>query len=181
MSNDTDVQPSQITSSTLKHYKDGMAEWAEAQLPGKDLIALGPSNSFLVGVRKLCGEQYAVVDLTNGRFKIVSTIREAIEEYFGRVAWAVGALNLEEWENRFFDQKELNQRLTNWHSHVRRSLCENTETWAKEERARRVNIVLGILALLILPISLYGGVDLRLGIALGLIGAVWAWLRVRNK
>jgi hypothetical protein len=71
MSNDADIQPSQIPSTRLKQYKDGMAEWVESQLRGKDLVALGPSNRFLVAVRKLCAEQYAVVDLTDGRFKIV--------------------------------------------------------------------------------------------------------------
>ena len=127
----------------------------------------------------MCADQYAVVDLGNGRFKVVRSAREAIEEYHERIAWTLVALNLEECDNKFFEQKELNRRLAGWHNHVRRSLCENTESWIKEERGRRLSIVLGILALLIFPLNYYG-IDLRLLIALGLIGAVWSWLRVKR-
>jgi hypothetical protein len=176
------IQPTKTEIATIeqyKQYKHGLAKWAESQLHGKDLIALATGNRFLVAIRKLCTDQYAVVDLINSRFKVVSTPREAIEEYFSRIALADVNLDFSEWENKFFDQKELNWRLEDWHSHVRRYLCENTECWTKEERSRRINIVLGILGLLILPLSFWG-VDFRLAIALGLISAGWAWLRVKK-
>jgi hypothetical protein len=180
MNNDSADQPLQISLQTsevmghLRKYKDGMAGWAEPQLEGKDLLALGNGGRFLVAVRKLATDQYAVVDLDHRRFKVLGNVREAIEEYHGRIAW----LGLEEWDNKFFEQKELNVRLAHWHSHVRRYLCEQTDTWIKEERGKRVSIILGILALLILPLSFYG-FDLRLGIALGVIGTAWSWLRIK--
>jgi hypothetical protein len=159
----------------IMEYEEGFAKWASPELETKDLIAVSNGEN-IAAIRKMTPDQYAILDLTIGRYKVVSTVKQAVREYNDRILLS----DCKDWENKFFGQEVLNQILSTWQSHVRRLLCEGTKSWVKEERSRRISIVIAVLGLLVLPLGFYG-VDFRLLAAFALICGLLSWLRVRQN
>jgi hypothetical protein len=164
----------------IRAIRQRNVERAKPLLPTSDLVAIDKLGRWLAAIRRLSEGQFAILALTTGRYSIVSNLDEAIRNFDEQVSWSVLALDqtLDDWEGHYRPLAELNAKLVelNWDQAVRSILCRHTPSWPKEQRRQRWSIVLGIIALLLLPLS-YWGMDFRPLVGLVLIIALIQWLR----
>ena len=185
------IPNAQKNDGPLPERNNELARWADPHLDSKDLVAIdvkdGTKRPFFAAIRRLAKDQYAIMDFTVNRYKVVSSLQEAIAEYYGRVSLAFvsewrdkGVEHSDaDWGHKLMDHATLNRELAHWDTSARTYLCEGTKNWTKEERGRRLAIVGLVLGLLFLPMS-YFGVDLRPLLVLGSIGLFWSWLSVKG-